>query len=345
MATKGTEQPRIPAALVGCGYWGSNLCRALAQHPRFDLTWVCDGSAEARQKATRLVPNAKPVATIDPVLADPGVAAVIVATPVASHAELAMRAIAAGKHVLVEKPLAGTASAAEILCEEAARTRAVLMVGHTFLYNGAVRRIKSMLDDGVLGDIRYFFCRRLNLGIVRQDVDALWNLAPHDLSMLEYWHPQRITDCAAVGHSYLQPGIADVVFLHLSYEDGTAGHVQVSWLDPRKVRDTVIVGSEKMLLFDDVSPDTRITVFDKGVDVLNLDTRLGEFDSYAAHQLIVRAGDIWMPRVDYPEPLTVELEEFAAAITESRPPLTDGWHGLKIVRLLERATEAMNHPI
>jgi predicted dehydrogenase len=335
------RKPPIKVALIGCGYWGANLCRALSQHPDFDVGWVCDARESARDRAQRLAPKARLTGDAAYPLSDPEITAVVIATPAATHATLGAEAIESGKHVLVEKPLASAAADAESLCDAAERSGRVLMVGHTFLYNGAVRRVRSMIEHGDLGEIRYFFLRRLNLGIVRQDVDALWNLAPHDLSILDYWHPQDITQVAAVGHSYLQPGLADVVFAHYTYADGVAAHVQVSWLDPRKVRDAVIVGSKKMLIYDDVATDARITLFDRGIDALDLTATLGEYDSYAAHQLIVRAGDVWMPRVEYPEPLAVELDEFAGAIRQGRAPLTDGRHGLRIVRLLERTSRAM----
>ena len=263
------------------------------------------------------------------------------ATPVDSHHSVASTALSTGRHVLVEKPLARSVAEAEHLCNMAADQNVVLMVGHTFLYNGAVRRVKGIIEAGELGEVRYIFCRRLNLGIVRRDVDALWSLAPHDISILNYWLDRPVERVAAVGHAFLQPGIADVVFAHMTYEGNVAGHIQVSWLDPGKVRQATVVGSQKMLVYDDISSDARITVYDKGIDIAHLDANLGAFETYAQHQLIVRAGDVWMPRVDFPEPLDVELNEFADSIGDGRSPMTDGRNGVHVVRVLEQLSQAM----
>jgi predicted dehydrogenase len=331
----------VKIGLVGCGYWGSNLCRVLAGHPQVDLRWICDPSPKALERAHRLAPKAGLLTEIEAGLADGDVEAVIVAVPVKDHFEVAMAALQAGKHVLVEKPLARTVTEASTLCEEANRRGQILMVGHTFLYNGTVRRIKAMIDEGELGDIRYIFMRRLNLGIVRHDVDALWNLAPHDLSILNYWIHRPVSHLSAVGHCYLQPGIADVVFAHLTYDGNIAAHIQVSWLDPSKVRQATVVGSRRMLLYDDMSNDARITVYDKGIDAADLSTNLGGFETYAQHQFTVRAGDAWLPRIDFNEPLVEEVTDFVGSIAEGTQPLASGASGLAVVELLERLSAAM----
>jgi predicted dehydrogenase len=331
----------VKIGLVGSGYWGSNLCRVLAQHPRVDLRWICDPSPSALEKAGRVAPRAALITTLDAALAADEVDGVVVAVPVASHYDVAMAALQAGKHVLVEKPLSRTVSEATKLCEEADRRSQVLMVGHTFLYNGTVRRIKTMIDDGELGEIRYIFMRRLNLGIVRHDVDALWNLAPHDLSILNYWIDRPVVQMSAVGHSYLQSGIADVVFAHITYEGNVAGHIQVSWLDPSKVRQATVVGSRRMLLYDDMSNDARIVVYDKGIDAKDLGANMGGFATFAQHQFTVRAGDAWLPKVDFNEPLVEEISDFVGSIAEKRQPLASGASGLVVVQQLERLSAAM----
>lgn len=331
----------VNVALVGCGYWGINLCRALAQSPRFNLLWVCDSDPAALVRASRFAHTAHTTAQVEPVLSDGRVEAVVVATPVASHAEVATAVLQSGRHVLVEKPLARSVAEAEALCRVAAEANRVLMVGHTFLYNGAVRRIREMIDAGELGELRYVFARRLNLGIVRHDVDALWNLAPHDVSMIQHWLDRPVLRASAVGHAFLQPGIADVVFAHLTYAGNVAAHIQVSWLDPGKVRQATLVGSRRMLVYDDISADSRITVYDKGIDVANIDDNLGSFETYAQYQLKVRAGDVWIPRVEFPEPLVAEVHEFADSIEAGRLPLTDGRSGVEVVRVLERLSAAM----
>src|SRR2546425_8141277 len=332
----------INVALLGCGYWGSNLCRVLAQSQRFRLTWVSDLNPATLNRARRVAPMAQTAVDPQLPLSDPAVDAVVVATPVASHASVALRALDAGKHVFVEKPLAGSSAEAEQMCLKAERLDRRLMVGHTFMYNGAIRQVKSIIDSGSLGEIYYVFSRRLQLGIVRQDVDALWNLAPHDISIMNYWIGRSIESFASVGQAFLQPNIADVVFAHLMYAGNVAGHIHVSWLDPNKIRQVTVVGSRKMLVFDDVARDTPIQIFDKGIDIETRDATLDTFQTYAQHRLSVRAGDVWMQHVEFKEPLDVELTEFADSIEQGRPPLTDGRKGLEVVRILERLSKAMN---
>jgi predicted dehydrogenase len=332
----------INVALLGAGYWGSNLCRVLAQSKRFRLAWVSDLNPATLERARRVAPMAE--MTLDPerALADRTVDAVVVATPVASHAAVALNALDAGKHVFVEKPLAASAEEAERMCLRAERAGRRLMVGHTFLYNAAVRKAKSIIDSGELGEVYYIFSRRLQLGIVRQDVDALWNLAPHDLSVMNYWIGRPVESVASVGQAFLQPGIADVVFAHLMFAGKAAGHIHVSWLDPNKVRQVTVVGSRKMLIFDDILRETPIQIFDKGIDIETSEANLGTFQTYAQHRTVVRAGDIWSPYVEMKEPLDVELTEFADSIEQDRAPLTDGRSGLDVVRTLERLSQAMN---
>jgi predicted dehydrogenase len=332
----------VNVALLGAGYWGSNLCRVLAQSKRFNLKWVSDLNPATLDRARRVAPMAQMTTDPGAPLADPAVSAVVVATPVASHATVALRALEAGKHVFVEKPLASSAAEAEQMCLRAERLDRRLMVGHTFMYNAAVRQVKSIIDSGSLGEIYYVFSRRLQLGVVRQDVDALWNLAPHDISIMNFWIGRPIESVASVGQAFLQPNIADVVFAHLAYAGNVAGHIHVSWLDPNKVRQVTVVGSRKMLIFDDMEKDAPIQIFDRGIDIENIEANLGTFDTYAKHRLVVRAGDVLMRRVNGSEPLDVELTEFADSIQEARQPLTDGRNGLEVVRILERLTKAMN---
>jgi predicted dehydrogenase len=288
-----------------------------------------------------MAPGALQTTDANRVLADPDLKGIVVATPVDSHYRVVLSALQASKHVLVEKPLSRTAQEAQELCAEAERQGVTLMVGHTFLYNGAVRKIKVMIDSGELGEIHYIFSRRLNLGIVRQDVDALWSLAPHDLSILNYWLDRPVERAGATGNAFLQDGIPDVVFAHLTYAGNVAGHVQVSWLDPVKVRQITVVGTRKMLVFDDVSTDARIVVYDKGIDRTTLGENLGASESYAQHQLKLRAGDAWIPRVEFREPLMEQVDDFVDCIVHHRPPLSDGRSGLAVVRLLERLSESM----
>jgi predicted dehydrogenase len=331
----------ISVGLIGTGYWGANLCRALSQSPSIELRWVCDMEPSALARAAAIAPHALVSAEVDRLLGDANLDAVVLATPAATHAPLGLRALASGKHLLVEKPLALSSADADALCNEAAMRQLILMVGHTYLYNPAVRRIGEMIDEGYLGDIHYAFCQRLNLGIVRQDVDALWNLAPHDVSMLQFWFRRPVIGVDSVGHAYLQPGICDVAFAHLTYEGGVSGHLHVSWLDPGKTRRVTIVGSSRMLVFDDISAEARLMIFDKGMDRASIGGSMGPSGSFAEHRFLVRAGDVWMPRVDSREPLSIEVEAFAHSVETGTEPLSDGRQGAEVVRTLERASAAM----
>jgi predicted dehydrogenase len=321
---------RPQVALVGCGYWGVKLCRVLAQSQELSLRWVCDTEPSNLRHVPVLAPDARCTDDLSLVLSDPAVTAVIIATPVASHHAIGMAALGAGKHVLVEKPLAATVAESEELCAAAEAAGRVLMVGHIFLYNPAVQRVRQMIRDGELGDVRYIFCRRLNLGIVRRDVDVLWDLASHDVSILDYWVDRPVERVAAFGHSFLQPGIADLAFAHLTFAGNVSGHIQVTWLDPAKVRQATVVGSRKMLVYDDVSADAKLAVYDKGIDVGGPADTLARFDSFAQHQLTLRAGDVLLPHVEFSEPLAAEVSDFS-----------DGLRGLRVVRILNRLRQDM----
>jgi predicted dehydrogenase len=211
------------------------------------------------------------------------------------------------------------------------------MVGHTFLFNDAVRWVKDYIDKGELGEIYYAYFQRLNLGRVRQDVDALWNLAPHDISIALYWFGEKPEQVTSHGVSFLQPGIDDVSFLSMRFPSGRFAHIHVSWLDPSKTRQAVIVGSNKMVLYDDTSPDMRIVVYDKGIDRKRLDAEMGEFSTFDQFQLVQRAGDIWIPRVGFREPLQLEAQHFVECVREGKRPLTDAQNGLDVVETLARA--------
>lgn len=339
-----SDKRRLGVALVGCGYWGINLCRVLAQNPRTQLVVVCDESEVARGRAARIAPSARLAADLDEVFDDPRVEAVVIATPVDAHHPIAMRALRSGRHVLVEKPLSRTVAEGLQMFSEAQARGLVLMTGHVFLYNNAARRVHEMIDSGELGELRYIFCRRLSLGIVRDDVDVLWDLGCHDVALLHYWVDRPVEHVSAFGHSFLRPGIADVAFAHLRFAGNVTGHLQASWVDPAKVRQATVVGSRKMVVYDDMAADARLAVYDKGIDIEHITTSMGGFETFAQHQLTMRAGDVWLPRIDFPEPLTVEVEEWASCIEEGRTPLSDGAFGLQVVRTMDRLRNAMNRP-
>ena len=328
----------INVAVAGLGHWGPNLARNIAALSDAQLHTLCDTRPARLEHVGRQYPGAKRQASFDAVLEDPEVDAVIIATPVHTHFELAAAALGAGKHVLVEKPLAQTSVQCQELITLSEKRGVVLMVGHVFLYNAAVRRVKEYITSGELGEIYYVYSQRLNLGIVRQDVNALWNFAPHDLSILCYWldaEPERVF---ARGYSFLQPGIDDVVFMTLDFPGGIGANVHISWLDPNKVRRMTVVGSRKMVVYDDVSADAKIVVYDKGVvKKPNVTPSLGCYETFGEFQLLLRAGDVLIPKLDFVEPLKAECQHFVECIRTKRRPLTDGNDGLQVVRVLEAA--------
>ena len=334
----------VRVGLVGAGYWGPNVARNLTTLRAAELRAVCDLRRERAEHVARDRPGVRVETDLWSFLADPDLDAVIVATPIATHHEIARHALAAGKHVLVEKPLATTAADCRDLIALAAERDRVLMVGHVFIYNAAVRRVREYILDGTLGDVLYVYSQRLNLGQVRSDANALWNFAPHDLSILRYWLGGDPEQVVARGYDYIQPGIEDVVFMTLDYPGGVGANVHISWLDPLKVRRMTVVGTEKMVVYDDVDADARITVYDKGVTKTvrgaTVDA-LGPYETYAEFQLLLRAGDVLIPKVDFVEPLKVELQHFVDCILDASTPETDGEDGLQVVIALERAQAAI----
>ena len=339
---------RVNIALVGLGYWGPNLARNLALVEGGRLHTLCDAQPDRLARIGRQYPGAQTTGDYASVLADPEVDAVVLATPVSTHYALASQALEAGKHVFVEKPLAATSAEAEALVEQADAARRTLMVGHVFLYNSAVRRMREYIDSGELGEVHYVYSQRLNLGQVRNDVNALWNFAPHDLSILMYWLDADPTAVVARGYSYIQPGIEDVVFMTLDFPQDVGANVHISWLDPFKTRRMTVVGSEKMVVYDDVSADARITIYDKGVSkklIESTDGRrkasLGSYETYSQFQLLLRAGDVLIPKLDFVEPLKLECQHFVDCIRTGETPLTDGRNGLRVVRALEAADRSM----
>jgi predicted dehydrogenase len=328
-------------AVIGAGYWGPNLVRVFSQHPRIERVTVCDIDPKRLERISQLHPTVGLERDAESVLADRDIDAVVVALPVAHHYSMARRALEAGKHVLVEKPLASTAEEGEALCRLAAERERVLMVGHTFLFNAAVRKIKSCIDSGELGEVYYVYAQRLNLGIVRRDVDALWNLAPHDISIVLHWLGRGLPEeVVCHGASYLQPDVDDVSFMILRFPGGTLAHIHVSWLDPGKVRRMTVVGSSKMAVYDDTSSDARVKLFDKGIDRQNIDRNLGQFEDFGQFQLIHRAGDLLIPHVRFTEPLREEADHFIACVEDGAAPMAGGDNGLDVLRVLEAARES-----
>ncbi|MBT4096293.1 MAG: Gfo/Idh/MocA family oxidoreductase [Gemmatimonadetes bacterium] len=331
----------IGTAVVGVGYWGPNLVRNLASTEDCDLLMVCDRDAARRESVGRQHPGVQLTDSVDDVLSDSRVDAVVVSTPADTHYELALRVLESGRSVFVEKPLARTSKECERLIAEAEKRGVQLMVGHTFEFNAAVEYVENLIEARELGQVYYIYSQRLNLGVVRHDVNALWNLAPHDISIALRWLKRDPVRVAARGYTYLQAGVEDVVYVDLEFADGVAVHIHVSWLDPGKVRRMTVVGSRKMVVYDDASTEGKIQVFDKGIDREQLDDSLGEFDSFGKFQLTQRAGDVLIPKIDFVEPLKRECSHFVESVLSGKRPLTDGRNGLKVVRILEAATRSL----
>jgi predicted dehydrogenase len=272
-------------------------------------------------------------------LDDPRIEAVVLATPAVRHAEFAMAALAAGRHVFVEKPLATSIEDCELLVKLADRHERTLMVGHTFLYSAPVRRLRKYIDDGELGAVQYLYSQRLSLGRIRRDCNALWNFGPHDISIMMYLLDDRPVEVSARSYSFIGQGVDDVCFASLTFGSGIVGNFQCSWIDPRKVRLVTVVGDRKMAVYDDVSPDQKLQLADAGV-AHSLTNPLGAFESLGEFQWRTRVGDLLIPHVPMVEPLLVEMEEFGAACRAGRPALTDGRHGRDVVRILTALDES-----
>ena len=324
-------------AQIGCGYWGPNLLRNFSALPDCSVRYVVDASSERRAFVETNFPRTRAVESVDDVLGDEDVSAVVIATPAMTHFEIARRALQAGKHIFVEKPLATKASEVDELERCAREHDLVVMTGHTFLYNSAVRYVKKLIDGGELGEVRYIYSQRLNLGRIRADIDALWNFAPHDISIIQYWlgDPEPLSVCRQ-GMAYMQEGIDDVVFLSLEYPKKVIANVHVSWLDPQKVRKMIVVGSRKMVVYDDVA-ENKIAIYDKGIDRKAILGENMDFDHPRPAQFNYRSGDILYPEVRFVEPLRVEAEHFRDCVREGKPPLTGIPHARTVVSILERA--------
>lgn len=324
----------IGIGIVGAGYWGPNLIRNFVEAPGSRVVSVCDLRADRLAKIGARYPTVKTTTDYRDLLGDPEVDAIVVATPIATHYELALLALWAGKHVLVEKPLATKAVHAQHLVEEAARRRLVLMVDHTFVYSGAVRKIRELVSEGVLGPIYYYDSVRINLGLVQRDVNVLWDLAVHDLSIMDYVLGLQPRAISATGACHVG-NVEDVAYLTCYFDHNVIAHFHVSWLSPVKVRRTLIGGANRMIAYDDVEPSEKVKVYDRGVTMNNGHDGL--------YNLMVgyRMGDTWAPQLNTAEALQVEVQHFLECITHNREPITNGEVGLRVVHMLEVATRSL----
>jgi predicted dehydrogenase len=324
---------RLRVGVAGLGYWGPNLARNFAAIPGAEVTWLCDADETARDRVARTLPAARATAELDELLTDPDLDAVVLATPVATHAELAVRVLESSKHCFVEKPLAQSTADAQRAVAAAQRADRLLMVGHLLEYHPGVRKLKDLTASGELGDeIYYIYGNRLNLGKLRADENALWSLGAHDVSVVLYLADEEPVEMQAHGASYVRPGVEDVVFCFMRFPSGLTAHLHLSWLDPHKERRFTVVGSQKMATFDDMELERKLTVYDKGFDE----------DSRTYGEYITRSGDVFSPRVPNVEPLRVECEHFLDAIRSGQPPRSDGASGLRVVRVLEQLQASLD---
>jgi len=325
----------LSTAVIGLGNWGKNVLAAFSRASNCEVSWVCDVEPRLLEAASRICPAARQTHDYRDVLADPTVHAVAVVTPAPSHFEVARDALRAGKHVFVEKPLALTTADAAELEQIAARAGRKLMVGHLLKHHPAVEWMKQTIDSGELGDVHYMYCQRQNLGVVRRNENSFWSLAPHDISIILHLFQQEPNRVTASGASFLQPGIEDVVFATLHFPDGRIAQIHVSWLDPHKTRKMVVVGSQKMLVFDDMEPSEKIRVYDKGAD-------LQMTGASAIGAISVRHGDISIPHIGNRAPLDAEIQHFVDCVLYDRPVLSDGADGVRVVRVLEEVEQQLS---
>jgi len=323
----------VKMAAIGCGYWGPNLIRNFNNHPDVEMRAICDLDPDRRRHMQSLYPQAQVTDQVDDIIGDPQIDAVVVATPVSTHFELGMAVLESGKHLFVEKPMAASSDQCRQMCRLADEQDLQIMVGHTFLFVPAVHKIRQLMRDGELGDIFYVSIRRVNLGIFQRDTNVVWDLAPHDVAMMNYLFDSSPVKVSATGRCYVQRDkkLEDVAFITLEYPGDRIVHLHVSWLDPNKVRETTFVGSRKMLVYDDVAMTDKIRIYDKGVDVMP------HYDGFGEFHLAYRHGDILIPRIEQVEPLKIETGHFVDRVQGRAEPLSDGWSGLQVVETLEKA--------
>jgi predicted dehydrogenase len=325
-------QRKVRVGVVGLGYWGPNIARNLATIEGCELSWLCDADAQARERLGASFAGVRTTGDLDVLLADDELDAVVLATPVPTHAELAVRVAQAGKHCFVEKPLATTVADAEAAVAAADAAGTLLMVGHLLEYHPAVARLKQLVDDDELGSLYYLYGNRLNLGKLRADENALWSLGAHDVSVALYLIGEEPEECTAQGASYVQDGIEDVVFCYLRFPSGITAHLHLSWLDPHKERRLTVVGAKRMATFDDMLVEGKLAVYDKGFDE----------DARSWGEYITRSGDVFSPRVANAEPLRLECEHFVQCVRLGQTPRSDGRSGLRVVRVLEQLQRSLD---
>ncbi|MBM2841094.1 MAG: MocA protein [Bacteroidetes bacterium] len=334
-------------AIIGCGKWGINHVRTAHQLLGGRLKMVCDISDKSLAQAKTVAPSVSTTKTLNDILSDSAIAAVIIASGAETHLEIGKRCLEAGKHCLIEKPLTLKSGEALDLIETAEKSKLTVMVGHLLLYHPAVNRMRREIQSGDLGQLLYLYSQRVNLGTIRRQENAFWSLAPHDISVMLYLTDQFPVSVSAIGGKFISKNLPDVVFYHLEFESGLLAHGHVSWLDPHKMRKFTIVGSRKMMILDDMEPTGKLKIFDKGVglevgdgDLLSL-PGVPEMQSHGS-ELIIRDGDIFIPKISHIEPLRIEQQHFFECVAKGEKPLTDGYNGLKVLQVMEAAQESLD---
>jgi len=325
----------ITLGVVGCGYWGPNLVRNFKQLPDCRLKAVCDASSQRLAHMRRLYEDVAVTEDYNNLLNDPEIDAIAVATPVRFHYAMAKAALEAGKHVFVEKPLARTEAEAEDLVAMAERNGLVLMVGHTFLFSPAVRRMKQIIDAGDIGEVQYISARRLNLGLFQKDINVAWDLAPHDISIILHLLDELPVSVACQGASHVNREIADVTMMHLNFRKNRCAFVHNSWLEPKKVRQMTVVGSQRMIVYDDTEPLEKLKIYDARVEVPP------HYDTFAEFTYSYHYGDSYVPYIKQDEPLKLECSHFLECVREDSMPISNGHFGLEVVRILETSSESL----
>jgi predicted dehydrogenase len=322
-------------AVVGAGYWGPNLIRNFFQIPNCRMKICCDLNKERLVRIKSLYRDIEVTTDIQDILRNDSIDAVAIATPVYTHKNLALQCLEKGKHVLIEKPLASSSAECWEMIRKAEEKHVKIMVGHTFEYVSAVNKAKEIIDSGELGEIFYVYAKRVNLGLFQPDINVIWDLAPHDISIILYLMDKFPISVNAQGKAHFKGGIEDVATTTLNFENGTIAFLHNSWLDPAKIRRTTIVGSKKMLVYDDIDPNEKLKIYDKGVEAPPY------YDTYAEFQFSYRYGDILIPKIDQVEPLRKECQHFIDCIQHNKTPQTDGYNGLRVVAIIEAANESI----
>lgn len=326
----------IKIGVIGCGYWGPNLIRNFSENYNTDIKYACDLDRERLERIKLRYPFVTTTTNYKDLLKDKSLQAVAISTPVHTHYRIAKEALEAGKHLFIEKPFTSKVKEAEKLVEISKKKNLILLVDHTFIYTGAVRKMKELLSSGKIGDIYYFDSVRVNLGLFQSDVNVVWDLAPHDIAIMDYLIPDRPKSVVAVGASHTSNGIEDIAYLTVNFDGGLIAHFHLNWMSPVKIRRIIIGGSKKMIVFDDLDPAEKIKIYDKGITLARSEKKL-----LYQNRIQYRIGDMYAPKIDLSEALKVAVEHMADCIIKNKNPETDGESGLRVLRIIEAAERSI----